>query len=89
MDNYLRRIAECEVDTRELKLSLQRDPKITLTDLDGVAETSKAEKPLQYSAVRRASLYDAIREMHGYESAVGEKKRRNDGDGLLRNPREG
>jgi hypothetical protein len=89
MDDYLRRIAECKVDTREVKLSLQRDPKITLTGLDGVAETSRAEKPLRYSAVRRASLYDAIREMHGYESAVGEKKRRSDGEGLLRKPREG
>ena len=89
MDDYLRRIAECKVDTHELKLSLERDPKISLTGLGQVTETSKAETSIRFSAVRRASLYDAIREMHGYESAVGERKRRNDGDGLLRNPREG
>lgn len=89
MDDYLRRIAECKVDTREIKHSLECGPKITLTGLDGATETSKTETALQYSAVRRASLYDAIREMHAYESAIGERKRRIDGDGLLHTPREG
>jgi hypothetical protein len=89
MDDHFRRIAECEVDKQELKRAIERGPKVILTGLDGVTETSKAETSLRYSAVRRASLYDAIREMHGYESAVGEKRRRHDGGGLVHNPREG
>lgn len=89
MDSYLRRLAECNVDTHEFKLNLKRDPKIALTCLDQATGTSEAEQSVQFPSVRRASLYDAIREMRVYESAVEADRHRKDRDGFLHNPRGG
>jgi hypothetical protein len=89
MDSYRRRLTGYEVDTRQSELGVEGDPKITLTCLNAVNGTSEAESSVRLPAVRRGSLYDAIREMSAYEAAAQEERRRRDRDGLLRSQRSG
>jgi len=89
MDSYLRRLAECEVDARDVNLDLERDPKITLPNLNPVTGPQETESSAQLAVGCRASLYDAIREMGEYEAVVEEERQRNDRGGFLHNPRGG
>lgn len=80
MDSSIRGIREHKAGTRDF------DPKITLTRLDRTTGVSKAEPQSASSNERGASLYDAIRDMSTYGSAIEEERCRNGGDDISPGP---
>jgi hypothetical protein len=80
VDSSLHGLREHRAGTRDF------DPKITLTRPDRTTEVSEADPRAAPSNERCASLYDAIRDMSIYESAMEEERRRNSGDGLSPGP---
>lgn len=88
MEDFLRRLDKCKIDVEDFHVDLSPDAKITLECLDHISEGTEADPAAQIPVERRASLYDAIRDMSKYGSTVEAEKRRKDRDGLFR-PREG
>jgi hypothetical protein len=75
MDGVPRGLTECKIDM----LAFPCPDTVSAPDAE---TTGLPSEPC-------ASLYDAIRDMNGYGSRVEAEKRRGEGDGHLRAPREG
>lgn len=77
MESSLRGTREHKAGTRDF------DPKITRTRLVRAAAGAPEAEPEEDSPdERRASLYDAIRDMGVYGAKIEAERRRNGGDGL-------